>query len=84
MKALAFFPGMQIPVDEKLARVDSYLELFQRHFDVVPVGRARRARSPSATSRSARRLRGRVVTGERGVATRRPPHARPARARSSR
>ena len=50
VKALAFFPGMQIPAEEKLARVDSYLELLQRHFDVVPVGehaaRARRAGAP--------------------------------------
>lgn len=38
VKALAFFPGMSIPVDEKLARVDSYLDLLQRHFDVGPVG----------------------------------------------
>jgi peptidoglycan/xylan/chitin deacetylase (PgdA/CDA1 family) len=38
VKELAFFPGMQIPVDEKIARVDSYLELLTRHFDVVPVG----------------------------------------------
>jgi peptidoglycan/xylan/chitin deacetylase (PgdA/CDA1 family) len=38
VKALAFFPGMDIPVDEKIARVDSYLDLFQRHFDVGPVG----------------------------------------------
>ena len=38
MKALAFFPGMSIPVDEKIARVDSYLDLLQRHFDVGPVG----------------------------------------------
>ncbi len=38
VKALAFFPGMQIPAEEKLARVDSYLELFRRHFEVVPVG----------------------------------------------
>jgi hypothetical protein len=38
VKALAFFPGMQISADEKLARVDSYLELLTRHFDVVPVG----------------------------------------------
>ncbi len=37
-KALAFFPGMSIPVDEKLARVDSYLDLLQRHFDIGPVG----------------------------------------------
>jgi hypothetical protein len=29
---------MQIPSDEKLARVESYLDLLQRHFDVVPVG----------------------------------------------
>jgi peptidoglycan-N-acetylglucosamine deacetylase len=43
VKALAFFPGMQIPLDEKLARVDSYLTLFQRHFDVVPVGEHARA-----------------------------------------
>jgi hypothetical protein len=35
---LSFFPGMQIPGAEKRARVDSYLELFQRHFDVGPVG----------------------------------------------
>lgn len=38
VKELAFFPGMGIPVDEKLARVDSYLDLLQRHFDVGPVG----------------------------------------------
>jgi peptidoglycan/xylan/chitin deacetylase (PgdA/CDA1 family) len=38
VKALAFFPGMQISTEEKLARVDSYLERFQRHFDVVPLG----------------------------------------------
>ena len=43
VKALAFFPGMQIAADEKLARVDSYLDLFQRHFDVVPVGEHARA-----------------------------------------
>lgn len=38
VKALAFFPGMSIPVDEKIARVGSYLDLLQRHFDVGPVG----------------------------------------------
>ncbi len=38
VKALEFFPGMQIALNEKLARVSSYLELFRRHFDVVPVG----------------------------------------------
>ncbi len=43
VKELAFFPGMQIPVDEKIARVDSYLERFRRHFDVVPVGEHARA-----------------------------------------
>lgn len=43
VKELAFFPGMQIPVEEKLARVDSYLERFRRHFDVVPVGEHARA-----------------------------------------
>lgn len=36
--SLAFFPGMQIPATEKLARVESYLELFSRHFDVGTVG----------------------------------------------
>jgi peptidoglycan/xylan/chitin deacetylase (PgdA/CDA1 family) len=34
----AFFPGMQIPAEEKVARVETYLDLFTRHFDVVPVG----------------------------------------------
>lgn len=43
VKALAFFPGMQIPVAEKLARVDSYLGLLRRHFEVVPVGEHARA-----------------------------------------
>jgi peptidoglycan/xylan/chitin deacetylase (PgdA/CDA1 family) len=43
VKALAFFPGMQISVEEKLARVETYLDLFQRHFDVVPVGEHARA-----------------------------------------
>ncbi len=38
VKALAFFPGMQIGTEEKLARVHSYLELLQLHFDVVPMG----------------------------------------------
>ncbi len=38
VKALAFFPGMSIPVDEKISRVDSYLSLLQRHFDVGTVG----------------------------------------------
>jgi peptidoglycan-N-acetylglucosamine deacetylase len=38
VKALAFFPGMQISAEEKLARVDSYLDVLTRHFDVVPVG----------------------------------------------
>jgi peptidoglycan-N-acetylglucosamine deacetylase len=38
VKALAFFPGMSIPVDEKIARVDSYLSLLRRHFDVGTVG----------------------------------------------
>jgi hypothetical protein len=37
VKALAFFPGMSIPADEKIARVGSYLDLLQRHFDVGPV-----------------------------------------------
>jgi peptidoglycan-N-acetylglucosamine deacetylase len=43
VKELAFFPGMQIPVDEKIARVDSYLELLSRQFEVVPVGAHARA-----------------------------------------
>lgn len=43
VKELAFFPGMQIPVEEKLARVDSYLERLRHHFDVVPVGEHARA-----------------------------------------
>jgi len=43
VKALAFFPGMQIPGEEKLARVDSYLDRLQHHFDVVPVGEHARA-----------------------------------------
>jgi hypothetical protein len=38
VKALGFFPGMDIPVDEKIARVDEYLTLLCRHFTVVPVG----------------------------------------------
>jgi peptidoglycan/xylan/chitin deacetylase (PgdA/CDA1 family) len=43
VKALAFFPGMQIASDEKLERVHSYLDLLQRRFDVVPVGEHARA-----------------------------------------
>jgi peptidoglycan/xylan/chitin deacetylase (PgdA/CDA1 family) len=43
VKELAFFPGMEIPLDQKLARVDSYLERFRHHFDVVPVGEHARA-----------------------------------------
>jgi peptidoglycan/xylan/chitin deacetylase (PgdA/CDA1 family) len=38
VKSLAFFPGMRIPAEEKVARVDSYLDLLSRHFAVVPVG----------------------------------------------
>lgn len=38
VETLAFFPGMQIPTDEKIARVESYLDLLQRRFDVGPVG----------------------------------------------
>jgi hypothetical protein len=38
VKSLAFFPGMQIPTDVKVARVESYLDLLVRHFDVLPVG----------------------------------------------
>ncbi len=38
VQQLAFFPGMQIPVAAKLARVGSYLDLLQRHFDVGSVG----------------------------------------------
>jgi hypothetical protein len=45
VKELAFFPGMQIPVDEKLARVNSYLALLGKHFDVVTVGQHARALS---------------------------------------
>ena len=45
VKELAFFPGMQIPVDEKLARVNSYLALLRKHFDVVTVGQHARALS---------------------------------------
>jgi peptidoglycan-N-acetylglucosamine deacetylase len=48
VKALAFFPGMQIPVDEKIARVDSYLARLREHFDVVPVGEHARALRSSA------------------------------------
>jgi peptidoglycan-N-acetylglucosamine deacetylase len=43
VKALAFFPGMQIPAEEKVERVHSYLDLFRRHFEVVPVGAHARA-----------------------------------------
>jgi hypothetical protein len=43
VKELAFFPGMEISTEEKLDRVDSYLERFRRHFDVVPVGEHARA-----------------------------------------
>lgn len=38
VKALGFFPGMDIPADEKLARVDGYLGQLARAFTVVPVG----------------------------------------------
>jgi hypothetical protein len=38
VKSLSFFPGMQIATEEKVARVESYLELLARHFEVVPVG----------------------------------------------
>jgi peptidoglycan/xylan/chitin deacetylase (PgdA/CDA1 family) len=38
VKSLAFFPGMQIPTEEKVARVESYVDLLTRHFDVGPVG----------------------------------------------
>lgn len=38
VKELAFFPGMQLPVEEKLSRVGSYLDLLVRPFRVVPVG----------------------------------------------
>src|SRR3954468_13638329 len=48
VKELAFFPGMQIPVDEKLARVNSYLALLRKHFDVVTVGQHARALSQRA------------------------------------
>lgn len=35
---LAFFPGMGIPVREKLARAGSYIDALTRAFRVVPVG----------------------------------------------
>ncbi len=38
VKSLAFFPGMDIPVQDKLDRVDSYLRTLTRRFRVVPVG----------------------------------------------
>jgi peptidoglycan/xylan/chitin deacetylase (PgdA/CDA1 family) len=38
VEELAFFPGMQIPLAEKLDRVDSYLAQLRGHFEVVPVG----------------------------------------------
>jgi hypothetical protein len=38
VEELAFFPGMQLPVEEKLERVGEYLEILKREFDVVPVG----------------------------------------------
>jgi peptidoglycan/xylan/chitin deacetylase (PgdA/CDA1 family) len=46
-KELAFFPGMQIPLEEKLDRVDSYLAQLRSHFDVVPVGEHARALATS-------------------------------------
>jgi hypothetical protein len=36
--ALAFFPGMALPVQRKLDTVAASLELLTRHFDVRPVG----------------------------------------------
>lgn len=37
--ALAFFPGMQTPLADKLERVGTYLDAFNRFFDVGPMGR---------------------------------------------
>lgn len=36
--ALEFFPGMQTPIAEKLERVGTYLDAFDRFFDVRPMG----------------------------------------------
>ena len=38
VKELAFFPGMDIPVEEKIQRVESYLDVLARHFRIVPMG----------------------------------------------
>jgi hypothetical protein len=43
VKALAFFPGMQIAAEAKLERVHSYLDILARHFEVVPMGEHARA-----------------------------------------
>lgn len=34
---LAFFPGMQLPREHKLALAERFIELYQRRFDVVPL-----------------------------------------------
>jgi peptidoglycan-N-acetylglucosamine deacetylase len=36
--ALDFFPAMNIPAEKKLAMVSSFLKLYCRHFEVVPMG----------------------------------------------
>jgi hypothetical protein len=38
VKELAFFPGMDIAVEEKIRRVESYIDVLARHFRVVPMG----------------------------------------------
>jgi peptidoglycan-N-acetylglucosamine deacetylase len=38
VQCLEFFPGMNIPLQDKLGRVGHYLDLYQRAFEVLPMG----------------------------------------------